>query len=418
LSIPTENTSNFALEKSSVEDRARTNNPSGASLRRHLGSLLFLVLIFFLNFTARIILAPFLPTIERELNISHGQAGSFFFLISAGYVIGLVASGFCAARATHKRIIVFSSAGIGLALFAVSFASGLWAIWAGLSAVGLAAGLYMPSAIATITTLIERPHWGKAIAVHELAPNVALFLGPLAAELFLRWSTWRLALAALGAACITASLAYYRFGRGGQFRGESPGSEAFGVLMRTPAFWLMPILFALGVSSTIGVYAMLPLYLVSERGIDQSWANTVVALSRSYGPILGLLGGFVSDRFGPKQTIIASLAFTGLVTVLLGLISNRWVGSMVFFQPLLAVWFFPAGFAALAAITGPAARNLAVAFAIPVGYMIGGGAIPTFIGIMGDAGSFARGFIVTGILITSGAALSLLLRLPDLPRRR
>jgi NNP family nitrate/nitrite transporter-like MFS transporter len=84
---------------------------------------------------------------------------------------------------------------------------------------------------------------------------------------------------------------------------------------------------------------------------------------------------------------------------------------MVFFQPLLAVWFFPAAFAALAAITGPAARNLAVAFAIPVGYMIGGGAIPTFIGIMGDAGSFARGFIVTGVLITSGAALSLGLKL-------
>jgi NNP family nitrate/nitrite transporter-like MFS transporter len=376
------------------------------------------VLIFFLNFTARIILAPFLPTIERELGISHGQAGSFFFLISAGYVIGLMASGFCAARGTHKLIIVFSTAGIGLALFAVSSATGLWAIWTGLSAVGLAAGLYMPSAIATITTLIERPHWGKAIAVHELAPNVALFLGPLAAELFLRWSTWRLALAVLGAACITASLAYYRFSRGGQFRGESPASEAFGVLMRTPAFWLMPILFALGVSSTIGVYAMLPLYLVSERGIDQSWANTVVALSRSYGPILGLLGGFVSDRFGPKQTIIASLAFTGIVTALLGLISNDWVASMVFFQPLLAVWFFPAAFAALAAITGPAARNLAVAFAIPVGYMIGGGAIPTFIGIMGDAGSFARGFIVTGVLITSGAALSLGLKLPDQRMRR
>ena len=48
---------------------------------------------------------------------------------------------------------------------------------------------------------------------------------------------------------------------------------------------------ALGVSSTIGVYAMLPLYLVSERQIDLSWANTVVALSRFYGPILGISGG-------------------------------------------------------------------------------------------------------------------------------
>jgi NNP family nitrate/nitrite transporter-like MFS transporter len=389
------------------------NDQAFDSFRRQLGSLLFLVALFLLNFTARIILAPFLPTIEKELEISHGQAGSFFFLISAGYVIGLIASGFCASRTTHKLTIVFSSAGIGVALLVVSSADSLWAIRLGLSCAGLAAGLYIPSAIATITALVDQAHWGKAIAVHELAPNLAFFLGPFVAELFLRGSTWRMALTVLGAASVIASLAYYRFGRGGEFRGESPASGAFGVLVRTPAFWLMPVLFGLGVSATIGVYAMLPLYLVSERDMDQSWANTLVALSRSYGPILGLLGGLVSDRLGPKQTIVASLAFTGVITVLLGLISNHWISAIVLLQPLLAVWFFPAGFAALAAITRPDARNLAVAFAIPFGFMIGGGAIPTFIGIMGDSGSFARGFIAAGILIASGAALALLLRLPD-----
>ena len=73
-------------------------------------------------------------------------------------------------------------------------------------------------------------------------------------------------------------------------------------------------------------------------------------------------------------------------------------------QPLLAVWFFPAAFAAIATITPPNARNLAVAFSVPFGFLIGGGAIPTFIGAMGDAGSFATGFIVTGALITCGGA--------------
>ena len=58
-------------------------------------------------------------------------------------------------------------------------------------------------------------------------------------------------------------------------------------------------------------------------------------------------------------------------------------------QPALAVWFFPAGFAALAVIAPPQARNLAVGFTIPFGYLIGGGAIPTFIGIMGDAKLFS-----------------------------
>ncbi|HZA56050.1 MAG TPA: MFS transporter [Candidatus Udaeobacter sp.] len=377
-----------------------------------LAPVLFLVVIFLINFIARIVLSPLLPTIERELGISHGEAGSFFFIISGGYLLGLLGSGFLASRSTHKLTIVISSAGVGLALLGISSASNLWTMRIGLLGLGTAAGLYIASAIATITSLIEQQNWGKAIAVHELAPNLAFFASPFVAELFLRWSTWRTALSFLGIASLIASLAYHRLGRGGEFAGQSPASGAFLLLTRMPAFWLMGVLFGVGVGSTIGVYAMLPLYLVSERQMDPSWANTVVAFSRSYGPILGVLGGWVSDKLGPKHTMVSSLTFTGIATFLLGPISSSWISAVVLFQPLLAVWFFPAAFAALAAITPPSARNLAVAFTVPFGYIIGGGAIPTFIGIMGDSGSFSIGFIATGALIFLSGLSALLLRLP------
>jgi NNP family nitrate/nitrite transporter-like MFS transporter len=377
-----------------------------------LGPVVFLAVIFFINFIARIILAPLLPAIERELEISHAQSGSFFFLIAAGYMIGLLGSGVLASRSSHRITIVISIFGVGFALLGISMVSSLGAMRIGLFGLGFAAGIYIPSAITTITSLIERPHWGKAIAVHELAPNLAFFVGPFVAELFLSWSTWRLALSSLGVVSVIASFAYFRFGRGGEFAGVSPVSNAFGVLIRSAAFWIMAVLFGLGVGSTIGVYAMLPLYLVNERQMDLGSANTLVALSRSYGPFLGVVGGWVSDRLGPKQTLVMSLTFTGIATLLLGLVSSARISLVVFFQPFLAVWFFPAAFVALAATTPAAARNLAVAFTIPCGYLIGAGAIPTFIGVMGDAGSFARGFIVTGALIALGGTLALLLRLP------
>ncbi len=378
-----------------------------------LRPVFFLAGIFLLNFTARIILSPLLPTIENELGISHGQAGFFFFLISAGYLFGLLGSGFFASCATHKLTIVVSSAGVGMALIAIAFATNLATLRAGLVALGLAAGLYIPSAIAAITSVIRQEHWGKAIAVHELAPNLAFFTSPFIAEAFLTWATWRVALGSLGATSILASLIYHYYGRGGEFAGESPGSRSFGALVRTAAFWLMLILFGLGVSSTIGVYAMLPLYLVNEQAMHPSWANTVVALSRAHGPILGLLGGWVSDWLGPKRTMVVSLIFTGIATLLLGVMSGWWTSAVVLVQPLVAVWFFPAAFAALALITGPNARNLAVAFTVPFGFMIGGGAIPTLIGMMGDAGLFAMGFVVAGGLITFGGILAMLLNLPQ-----
>ena len=51
---------------------------------------------------------------------------------------------------------------------------------------------------------------------------------------------------------------------------------------------------------------------------------------------------------------------------------------------------------------------------IPFGYLIGGGAIPTFIGVMGDAHLFAWGFMVTGILIIGAGVLAMSLKLPDI----
>jgi NNP family nitrate/nitrite transporter-like MFS transporter len=83
----------------------------------------------------------------------------------------------------------------------------------------------------------------------------------------------------------------------------------------------------------------------------------------------------------------------------------------VFLQPLLAVCFFPAGFAALARIGPAGSRSLAVSLAIPIAFLLGGGAVPTLIGFMGDAVSFAAGIMLVGVLITVGALLAGRLRL-------
>ena len=109
-----------------------------------------------------------------------------------------------------------------------------------------------------------------------------------------------------------------------------------------PAFWLIVILFGLGVSSTVGIYAMLPLYLVTERAMEPSWANTLVAFSRVHGPVMGLVGGWASDRLGARRTSVISLGFTGVFTILIGVLTDSPLGMAVLLQPLVGVWFFPA----------------------------------------------------------------------------
>jgi len=54
------------------------NNNKKVPFRVFLIPLFLLAGTFFLNFMARIIPAPLMPTIERDLRIDHAEAGSLF----------------------------------------------------------------------------------------------------------------------------------------------------------------------------------------------------------------------------------------------------------------------------------------------------------------------------------------------------
>jgi len=235
-----------------------------------MAPLLFLVGIFFLNFLSRIILSPLMPTVEKELNVGHDEAGSLFFMISLGYCIGLLFSGFISSRLTHRRTILLSSIALGRALIVVSISYHLWMIRLGLIFLGMAAGFYLPSGIATVTELVRPEHWGKAIAIHELAPNLAFVIAPLLAEALLGVFSWRGVLMLSWIASMVSGMVFIIFGKGGGFPGEAPNVNTLRIILKGPSFWIMMALFSLGIGASFEVYTMMPLYLVAEKGIDRT----------------------------------------------------------------------------------------------------------------------------------------------------
>ena len=135
-----------------------------------------------------------------------------------------------------------------------------------------------------------------------------------------------------------------------------------------------------------------------------------MAFSRIVGPGAALAAGWVSDQWGAKRTIGGVLLATGIATVLLGMARGSWIVPFLFLQPMLAVCFFPAGFAALASIGPPEVRNIAISLTIPVAFFVGGGAVPAAIGMMGEQGSFALGIVAYGIVLLGSVVLLRYLR--------
>jgi NNP family nitrate/nitrite transporter-like MFS transporter len=384
---------------------------AGPTFRSQIGPILLLAVIFFLNFMGRISIAPLLPAIEEDLCISHVQAGSLFMITTAGYFLAVMGSGLVSSRMSHRSTIVLSAFAAAVALVGVSLSNGFSSLRVSLLVLGLATGFYLPSGIVTLTSLVPAKHWGKALAIHELAPNLGFVAAPLISEALLQWFSWQGVLGVLGVSSALCGWVFWRFGQGGRFQGQVPNLSSYRNLFGQGSFWIMVILFGLGVSASFGIYTMLPLYLTAGQGMERSFANTLIGLSRVSGIFTSIIAGWATDRFGPQRTMPWALLLAGLATMLMGSASGAWLILMVFFQPMLAGCFFPAGFAALSRIGSAQSGGLAVSMAVPLGFLFGGGALPVAIGILGDAGHFASGIAGTGVLILSGAFLSRFLKL-------
>jgi NNP family nitrate/nitrite transporter-like MFS transporter len=383
---------------------------TSAPVRPDAPQLALLALVFFFVFTARIVFSPLLPAIESDLGLSHALAASFFLFISIGYGPATLLSGLVSARIGHRATILASILATGAALLLISRSPSLGAIRGGLVLLGAVSGLYLPSAIPTATSLATRGGEGRALAVHELAPNLAFILIPLAAALLARLP-WRSFLLGLGLASLGAGAAFLAFGRSGRSRGEPPSLANVGLILSRPSYWIFAALFTLGVCSGAGVFSVLPTYLVAERGLGPATVNSLVGLSRISCLGAVFAAGWLADRFGARAVLAATLLAVGAATSALGFARGGLLTAAVFIQPVLSACFFPVGFVAMARITPRRIYNVTVSLVLPVSYALGGGVVPSLLGVLGDRGAFALGLVLLGALISAGSALVLLARL-------
>ncbi|MCF8033129.1 MAG: MFS transporter [Desulfarculaceae bacterium] len=387
-------------------------NPEGG-LGQAVPALLFLTSIFFLNFATRMVLAPLMPAMEHALGMGHAEAGSLFLCVAAGYCLSMLGGGYLAARLDHRRTIIISILAVGLASLALAAGQSLAWLRASAFLLGLGAGPYLPSGLATIASLVNPRYLGRAVSVHELAPTITFVVVPLAAAALMTWFSWRVVLASFGTASLLAGLVFWAFGKGGRFKGEALSLGSIRQEALSLPLWRLTGVFTLILSSSAGVFAMLPLFLVNDHHLPLPEANLLVGMSRLVGIPLVLVGGWVADRLGLLKTMLAVTAVIGAATLGLGF-SHGWVLTvLVFIQPALAGCFFPAAFAALAYIGPLETSNLRISITVAFAITVGFGLVPAGIGALAEVSSFGVGISALGGMLL----LSLLLFLPGLPMR-
>ena len=83
--------------------------PPAPPFASYLPALGPLVLIFFLNFTSRILISPLGVPIQNDLGASAAAVGSLFFYTAIGAAISMISSSLVTSRLSHRRTILLST---------------------------------------------------------------------------------------------------------------------------------------------------------------------------------------------------------------------------------------------------------------------------------------------------------------------
>lgn len=382
------------------------------SVRKAAPQLSLIAVMVFFSMYSRVVLSPLLVFIQDDLAIGPAVATRFFLPLSLGYSLTMLTSGFLAERIGHRRTIAASAAILGIGLLVVAVGREVSMMYLGFGLVGGGAGLYPPSGVTSLTAMVHDDIRGSAIAIHELGPNSAFVAAPLVVSGLIAFGSWRLVPLVSGIAAILMAVVFNTWSRAGGFRPARPDYHNMAGILKQPVFWAITVFFSAAASSTMGVFAILPTFLIGTEGYPVTLVNTLLSASRISGLAMVFLSGYLVDRIGVRRLIGIVLAVTGVLTVGIGALTGHVMLVMVFLQPVVITAFFPPALSAIADLGPPETRGIAVSLVIPTVNVFASGVFPMLMGFLTERGLVRSGFIGLGVVMLVSLVL-----LPMVPRR-
>jgi MFS family permease len=365
--------------------------------------------LWFLNFSTRAVLSPLLPVFEKDLGISHALAGSTFLFLALGYTSSLLVAGWITPRVGFKRAIALGFGILIGTLVCLPFIRSYFHLVFVAFLLGLGGGIYIPCALPLLTSSISPDKWGKSIAFHETAASFSILAIPLLAAAAMEFVGWPVLILTLSALCLAATVVFLL--RSPDPRPEREHKSPFSRVLRRRDFWVISALWGFAAAGGLGLYNLIPLFLVNEKGLPIEMANTVFGFSRIGGLLVMFLAGFLIDKIGVKRVLLMSLLVSGLGTTGIALAKAfpLLVGMLVLQATFMPI-FFPAGLVAISKLTDFTDRSAFAGATVAVGVIFGTGLAPTLLGLVADARDFQTGIFFQGMLTMAVCLLLPLLR--------
>jgi predicted MFS family arabinose efflux permease len=391
------------LEEVPAMHTASATTQSSKPAERLPFGLAWLALGAFAIGTESFMVAGLLPVLAADLQVSATRTGQLVLLFALSYAVGSPFMAAACARFGRRPLLVASLAAFSGLTLAAAMAQGFAQLALARVALGLVAGVFLPTASAVAAGMVSAGLRGRALAIVAGGGTVAVALGvPLGAWIS-GWGGWRVAylLIAVLAALATLGLA---MGLPRQSVGApAPAARASSFsVARAPGVWPALLTTVLWSTGGFSFYTYIALFLSSTLGFGSEGVGTVFCAIGVAAAMGTAAGGWATDRFG-ADCVARGFALM-LVAVLAGLSLSAQVLPHDLALPLIVglsgLWGFAGwGFGPaqamrlirLAPERAPMTLSLnasAVYLGIAAGSALGGAAIELFgVGAVGWVGS-------------------------------
>ncbi len=293
------------------------------------------------------LLTALLPFIREDLGLSYLQSGLLLssYVVTSG--VSQILGGWIGDKMDRRKVMIAGLCGMGLAAIAVGLSSTYHSMLVVFVLMGIVVGAYHPSAISMVSERFEEEKRGKAIALHMLGGSTGYAIGPVVGGLIAGTLGWRAAFIILSIPALAAIPIVITKLKSPAVPGvchltvpskserDTAGESAvkhinFGSVLRNLAFvggLAITIQFAVG-----SAMAFFPLYLVDKYAMTSATASIWLGAVRGAGMVGTVLGGWLSDFWGRRNSVILAFAATGPVFFA--------VSELPFNYALIAVWLF------------------------------------------------------------------------------
>lgn len=397
--------SSHISDKNCVISQDKTEEP----FRAVLPWVLFISLMFLINYLTRTFFGPLLPYMEKEFGISHSISTGFLLSLSIGTSIGMLFSGVLCSLLSPRVLVGLSILLGGVVFQGIAVADTVWLMFILFAVFGVSAGQYLNAGLCAMRGLVRSEQWGKAVSVHELGPNVGFILAPIIARAGAAYIGWRGTVAGLGVAAIVGGGAFLLAGKGEARCQPRVTLNGFACLLGMRQLWIITWLMGVAIACQFGPFSVLTLHMTSERFMAHDLSAFLLSMSRLPTPLGALFSAYVCSRIGTGKTLaVASLLCAASLAIMSVSLPIPFLVGM-FAQPFFTAMIFPILFVLMAEQFSAGEQSALLSLVMPIASFFGLGIMPVVLGVFGDHLGFATGFLaLSGITLFNLVLLRLL----------